>query len=368
MKDQMLVATEQKARLYNFEQGFAAFGGDREAMRESLGGKGAGLSEMIKSGVKVPPGLTILTTQCRAYTDNGGKMPDGLMDEVFAELAHIESALGRKLGDLTDPLLLSVRSGAKFSMPGMMDTILNLGMNDKTVVALAKSTGNERFAYDSYRRFIQMYGNVVLDINKDQFEDILDDLKDEAGIKSDADLGVDQLKKLIEQYKALVQKKTGAAFIQDTREQLAGAIEAVFRSWNNHRAVYYRNLHKIDHRLGTAVNVQAMVFGNYDDNSATGVCFTRNPSTGEKSSTANTSSKPRAKTSSPECALPSRSPRWRPRCPRYTRSCSPTSPGSKPTIATSRTSSLPSSRGASISCRRATANAPHRQQSKPQWI
>ena len=282
MKDQMLVATEQKARLYNFEQGFAAFGGDREAMRESLGGKGAGLSEMIKSGVKVPPGLTILTTQCRAYTDNGGKMPEGLMDEVFAELAHIESALGRKLGDLTDPLLLSVRSGAKFSMPGMMDTILNLGMNDKTVVALAKSTGNERFAYDSYRRFIQMYGNVVLDINKDQFEDILDDLKDEAGIKSDADLGVDQLKKLIEQYKALVQKKTGAAFIQDTREQLAGAIEAVFRSWNNHRAVYYRNLHKIDHRLGTAVNVQAMVFGNYDDNSATGVCFTRNPSTGEK--------------------------------------------------------------------------------------
>lgn len=269
-------------RVYLFEEGFEALGGDREAMKEVLGGKGAGLAEMTLSGVSVPPGLTILTTCCREYTAGGSKMPAGLMDEVLKELSHVESKLGKKLGDLEKPLLLSVRSGAKFSMPGMMDTILNLGLNDKTVESLSRLTNNARFAWDSYRRFIQMYSNVVLEVSKDKFEDILEDLKDELKIHSDADLTVEHLQKLVGQYKQLVEKKAGKSFPQDAQEQLAGAIEAVFRSWNNSRAVYYRNLNKIDHNLGTAVNVQSMVFGNFDNESATGVCFTRNPSTGEK--------------------------------------------------------------------------------------
>jgi pyruvate,orthophosphate dikinase len=269
-------------RVYRFEEGHEAFGGDREAMKELLGGKGAGLAEMTYTGVNVPPGLTILTSCCREYTQIGEKMPPGLFDEVLAELAHVEKKLERKLGDLDKPLLLSVRSGAKFSMPGMMDTILNLGLNDKTVESLTKLTGNGRFVWDSYRRFIAMYSNVVLEINKDNFEDILEDMKDELKVESDAQLTVENLKKLVAQFKDLVLQRKGQAFPQDTRAQLEGAIEAVFKSWNNSRAVYYRNLNKIDHNLGTAVNIQSMVFGNFDDNSGTGVCFTRNPSTGEK--------------------------------------------------------------------------------------
>ncbi|MBP6351641.1 MAG: pyruvate, phosphate dikinase [Candidatus Obscuribacter sp.] len=284
MTEQSSKSTTKKLtrRVYLFEEGYEALDGDREAMKEAFGGKGAGLAEMTRSGVNVPPGLTILTTCCREYTANGGKMLDGLMDEVNQQLAHVEAKLDRKLGDLQKPLLLSVRSGAKFSMPGMMDTILNLGLNDKTVESLAKLTDNPRFAWDSYRRFIQMYSNVVLEISKDQFEDILEDMKDELKVHTDSDLTVENLKKLVVLYKAYVLKKSGKGFPQDTKVQLSGAIEAVFRSWNNNRAVYYRNLNKIDHNLGTAVNVQSMVFGNFDNNSATGVCFTRNPSTGEK--------------------------------------------------------------------------------------
>lgn len=284
MTEQSSKTTTKKLtrRVYLFEEGYEALDGDREAMKEAFGGKGAGLAEMTRSGVNVPPGLTILTTCCREYTANGGKMLDGLMDEVNQQLAHVEAKLDRKLGDLQKPLLLSVRSGAKFSMPGMMDTILNLGLNDKTVESLAKLTDNPRFAWDSYRRFIQMYSNVVLEISKDQFEDILEDMKDELKVHTDSDLTVENLKKLVVLYKAHVLKKSGKDFPQDTNVQLSGAIEAVFRSWNNNRAVYYRNLNKIDHNLGTAVNVQSMVFGNFDNDSATGVCFTRNPSTGEK--------------------------------------------------------------------------------------
>lgn len=284
MTEQSSKATTKKLtrRVYLFEEGYEALDGDREAMKEAFGGKGAGLAEMTRSGVNVPPGLTILTTCCREYTANGGKMLDGLMEEVNQQLAHVEAKLDRKLGDLQKPLLLSVRSGAKFSMPGMMDTILNLGLNDKTVESLSKLTDNPRFAWDSYRRFIQMYSNVVLEISKDQFEDILEDMKDELKVHTDSDLTVENLKKLVVLYKAYVLKKSGKEFPQDTKVQLSGAIEAVFRSWNNNRAVYYRNLNKIDHNLGTAVNVQSMVFGNFDNNSATGVCFTRNPSTGEK--------------------------------------------------------------------------------------
>ncbi len=269
-------------RVYLFEEGYDAFAGNRDAMKDLLGGKGAGLAEMTHSGVNVPPGLTILTSCCRQYTENSQTMPAGLFDEVMAELAHIEKKVGRTLGDLKNPLLLSVRSGAKFSMPGMMDTILNLGLNDQTVESITPLSSSARFAWDSYRRFIAMYGSVVLEISKDSFEDLLEDLKDELKIESDAEFTVDDLKKLAEQFKALVLTRSGKPFPQDTKEQLKGSVEAVFRSWNNSRAIYYRNLNKIDHNLGTAVNVQSMVFGNFDDTSATGVCFTRNPSTGEK--------------------------------------------------------------------------------------
>lgn len=269
-------------RVYAFKDAFKAFDGNRSLMRDNLGGKGAGLAEMTATGVNVPPGLTILTTVCRAYSESDNKMPTGLMDEVFNELGEVEKTLGRKLGDTANPLLLSVRSGAKFSMPGMMDTVLNLGLNDQTVESLAKLTKSPRFAYDSYRRFIQMYSNVVLEIRKDKFENIIEDKKDKLGIDLDTEFSADHLKELVNEFKACVKKEKSIDFPQDTKAQLSGAIEAVFKSWNNPRAIYYRNLNKIDHNLGTAVNVQAMVFGNMDDNSATGVCFTRNPSNGQK--------------------------------------------------------------------------------------
>lgn len=277
-KSQAKVGTR---RVFLFDEAYKIFDGDRDEMRELLGGKGSGLAEMTASGVNVPPGLTLLTTCCREYSKSG-KVPDGLFEEVFQELSKVETSLNRKLGDLENPLLLSVRSGAKFSMPGMMDTILNLGLNDKTVEALSKKTGNPRFAWDSYRRFIHMYSNVVLGVDKDDFEEILEESKKKAGIKSDSELTAEKLKELVGEYKKLVEKEAKVAFPQDVKEQLKGAVEAVFKSWNNARAVYYRKLHKIDNNLGTAVNIQSMVFGNFDDLSATGVCFTRNPSTGEK--------------------------------------------------------------------------------------
>jgi len=274
-----VVATK---RVYLFEDAFKHFQSDRTSMREALGGKGAGLADMTASGVNVPPGMTLLTSCCREYYQNGKKLPEGLCEEVFEELKAIERSVGRTLGDLNKPLLLSVRSGAKFSMPGMMDTILNLGLNDKTVAALAQLTSNERFAWDSYRRFIQMYGNVVMGVSKDEFDELLQEKKEEIGASFDPELTTENLKALVGTYKELIKKETGNEFPQDVKEQLVAAIEAVFKSWNTTRATYYRNLNKIDHNLGTAVNIQAMVFGNLDDQSATGVCFTRNPSTGEK--------------------------------------------------------------------------------------
>jgi pyruvate,orthophosphate dikinase len=277
-------------RVFLFNEAYKAFAKDgkeisnetRTAMKDALGGKGAGLAEMTASGVNVPPGLTILTSVCREYHTNSQKMPEGLIDQVFADLKQVESKVDRQLGNVGKPLLVSVRSGAKFSMPGMMDTILNLGLNDETVEGLSKLMNNPRFAWDSYRRFIHMYSNVVLEISKDKFEDLLEDKKDELGVKSDSDLKEADLRALVADFKKLVKTEKGIDFPQDTRAQLIGAIEAVFRSWNNSRAIYYRNLNKIDHNIGTAVNVQAMVFGNLDDHSGTGVCFTRNPSTGEK--------------------------------------------------------------------------------------
>ncbi|ABB15235.1 pyruvate, phosphate dikinase [Carboxydothermus hydrogenoformans] len=254
----------------------------RADMKDLLGGKGANLAEMTNIGLPVPPGMTITTEACREYYRLGGKFPEGLMEEVKEKLVYIEEKTGKKFGDPQNPLLVSVRSGAKFSMPGMMDTILNLGLNEETVEGLAQNTQNPRFAYDAYRRFIQMFGDVVLEIPKHEFEHILDRQKEKEGVTFDQELSAEALKEVITRYKELVERKTGKPFPSDPMVQLTMAIEAVFKSWNNDRAIVYRNLNKIPHDLGTAVNIQSMVFGNMGNDSGTGVAFTRNPSTGEK--------------------------------------------------------------------------------------
>ncbi len=265
--------------VYSFGGGTADGDG---TMKDILGGKGAGLAEMSRAGVPVPPGFTIATTVCNIYFQNNHQVPSEIQQEIDQALAELEERMGRKLGDPADPLLVSVRSGAKFSMPGMMDTILNLGLNDRTVEGLAARSGDPRFAYDCYRRFIQMFGNVVLEIPKQEFEHIFEGRKKKVKAKFDTDLTAEDLKAVIAEYKKLVQKKTGRPFPQDTHEQLAMARDAVFRSWHNPRAIHYRKMNQIPDDLGTAVNVQAMVFGNMGETSATGVGFTRNPSTGEK--------------------------------------------------------------------------------------
>jgi pyruvate,orthophosphate dikinase len=262
------------------------FGGGRaqgrSGMKELLGGKGANLAEMANLGLPVPPGFTITTAVCTHYYANDNKYPRDLEKQVEAGLAHIAKITGRKFGDAKNPLLVSVRSGARASMPGMMDTVLNLGLNDNTVRALAEQSGDRRFAFDSYRRFIQMYSNVVLDIEHHNFEDILEDHKSRLGVTLDTELTADDWLIVVSQYKERVEEASGKPFPQDPREQLWGAIGAVFGSWMNARAITYRRLHNIPESWGTAVNVQAMVFGNMGDTSATGVAFTRNPSTGEK--------------------------------------------------------------------------------------
>ncbi len=258
------------------------FNEGRADMKALLGGKGANLAEMTNIGLPVPPGMTITTECCTEYYKLGKKLPAGLMDEVYVNLAVIEKKVGKLFGDPADPLLVSVRSGAMFSMPGMMDTILNLGLTEATVKGLADKTNNPRFAYDAYRRFIQMFSDVVLEIPKSEFEHVLEEQKKAYGAKFDQELPAAALRELIDKYKELVKAKLGRAFPEDPREQLQMAIEAVFRSWNNDRAIVYRNLNKISHDLGTAVNIQSMVFGNMGNDCGTGVAFTRNPSTGEK--------------------------------------------------------------------------------------
>jgi len=265
--------------VYFFGGGKAEGKGD---MKDTLGGKGAGLAEMTNAGLPVPPGFTISTEVCRIFYENKGKLGSDIQKHVDEALARLESASEQKLGSTERPLLVSVRSGAKFSMPGMMDTILNLGLNDTTVKALAKRTGNERFAWDSYRRFIQMYGNVVLQIEKREFDEIFDHIKEKAGAKLDTEIPMLSLQELVKQYKALVKERTKTDFPEDPRQQLQGAINAVFGSWRNPRAIHYRRMNKISEELGTAVNVQTMVFGNMGNTSGTGVGFTRNPSTGER--------------------------------------------------------------------------------------
>jgi pyruvate, orthophosphate dikinase len=262
------------------------FGGGKAegtgTMRDVLGGKGAGLAEMTNAGVPVPPGFTITTEACIQYYATGGKVPPEVAEQQEQALRRLEEIQGRKLGDEKDPLLVSVRSGAKFSMPGMMDTILNLGLNDRSVRTLAQSTGNPRFAFDSYRRFLAMFGNVVLGIEKDVFEEEIRSLKRKKGVQFDLDLNEADLEALALSFQGIIRKHTGADFPQDPRTQLDMARDAVFRSWNNDRAVYYRKQHGIGENLGTAVNVQAMVFGNKGKTSGTGVGFTRNPATGAK--------------------------------------------------------------------------------------
>jgi pyruvate,orthophosphate dikinase len=252
------------------------------AMKDVLGGKGAGLAEMTNAGLPVPPGFTIATSGCRLYFQNGNKTPDYILQQKDEALAKLENLLGQKLGDRKNPLLVSVRSGAKFSMPGMMDTVLNLGMNDEVVEVFAAKTNNPRFAYDSYRRFIQMFGNVVMEIPKEKFEHVFDGQKKKKKVKLDTELTAEDLKQVIADYKKVVRKEAGTDFPQDPQVQLNMAIEAVFRSWYNPRAKTYRSLNKISDDLGTAVNVQTMVFGNMGDTSGTGVGFTRNPATGAK--------------------------------------------------------------------------------------
>ena len=250
-------------------------------MKMLLGGKGANLAEMTNLGLPVPPGITITTEVCKDYYKLGKQFPEGMWDEVLEGLRKIEKEMGKKFGDKENPLLVSVRSGAPVSMPGMMDTILNLGLNDETVEGLAKSTNNERFAWDSYRRFIQMFGNVVMGIPHEKFEEVLEEKKREVGAKQDVDLSAEDLKDVVKRYKELVKRETGREFPQDPYEQLKMAIKAVFDSWNNPRAIKYREINKIPEDYGTAVNIVAMVFGNMGETSGTGVAFTRNPSTGE---------------------------------------------------------------------------------------
>ena len=265
--------------VYSFGDGHADGDG---AMKDVLGGKGAGLAEMTNAGLPVPPGFTIATSGCRLYFESGNKLPGSIREEVRAALEKLEGRLGQKLGDRENPLLVSVRSGAKFSMPGMMDTILNLGMNDTVVGVIARKTGNPRFAYDSYRRFIQMFGNVVLDISKAKFERVFDGLKKKRRVKLDTELTAEDLMQVMVGYKKVVKDSTGKDFPQEPKAQLELAIAAVFRSWYNDRAMTYRRMNKIPDDLGTAVNVQTMVFGNMGETSGTGVGFTRNPATGAK--------------------------------------------------------------------------------------
>ncbi|MDR3270020.1 MAG: pyruvate, phosphate dikinase [Peptococcaceae bacterium] len=264
-----------KKYVYLFHEGNAQ-------MRALLGGKGANLAEMANMSLPVPPGFTITTEACLAYYASNGQFPEGLDAQIKPALAVIEAATGKKFGDPVNPLLVSVRSGAQASMPGMMDTVLNLGLNSETVQALATATQNERFALDSYRRFIHMFSNVVLELSKDDFEDLLSAIKRKQGIHFDSELSVDSLNKVIQEYKALVKRLTGKDFPEDPQDQLHEAILAVFRSWNNDRAIFYRKNNNIPDDWGTAVNVQSMVFGNMGDDSGTGVAFTRSPSTGEK--------------------------------------------------------------------------------------
>ena len=271
-----------KKYLYYFDEGSKAFNGDLTTMKNILGGKGAGLAEMTAAGMPVPQGFTISTEACTQYYADGREINAEIEADIFEHVKGLEKITGKTFGDVNNPLLVSVRSGARQSMPGMMDTILNLGLNDEAVEGLAKKTGNPRFAYDSYRRFIQMYSDVVMELGKSFFEEKIDEMKAAKGVKQDVELTADDLKELVKQFKAIYLEKQGSEFPQDPKEQLIGAVKAVFRSWDNPRANVYRKMNEIPYEWGTAVNVQQMAFGNSGMRSGTGVAFTRNPATGER--------------------------------------------------------------------------------------
>ena len=271
-----------KKYLYYFSEGSQAFGGDKTAMRNTLGGKGSGLAEMTAAGMPVPQGFTITTEACTQYYTDGRQINAEIQADIFAHVKGLEEITGKKLGDVENPLLVSVRSGARQSMPGMMDTILNLGLNDASVEGLAKKTGNPRFAYDSYRRFVQMFADVVMGVSKSLFEEEIDKMKAAKGVTNDVDLDADDLKQLVVIFKKIYEDNEHKPFPQDPNEQLIEAVKAVFRSWDNPRANVYRKMNEIPYEWGTAVNVQQMAFGNSGDRSGTGVAFTRDPATGEK--------------------------------------------------------------------------------------
>ena len=271
-----------KKFLYLFKEGHDAFGGDQTTMKNILGGKGAGLAEMTHAGMPVPQGFTITTEACTQYYADNREINDEIKADIFKYMGILEEQTGKKFGDIENPLLVSVRSGARQSMPGMMDTILNLGLNDQAVEGLAKKTSNPRFAYDCYRRFIQMYSDVVMELGKSFFEERIDAMKERKGVKQDIELDAEDLKELVKEFKAIYLEKQGEEFPQDPKEQLIGAVKAVFRSWDNPRANVYRKMNEIPYEWGTAVNVQQMAFGNSGDRSGTGVAFTRDPATGAK--------------------------------------------------------------------------------------
>src|SRR5690349_16880108 len=272
-----------KKWVYLFGEVAAAekYAGSWEGVRALLGGKGAGLFDMTRAGVPVPPGFTVTTEACNEFRKNG-KFPPGMWDQALAAMKTVEKKTGRKFGDPKNPLLVSCRSGAKFSMPGMMDTVLNLGLTDATAAGMVGLTGNPRFVYDSYRRLVEMFGSVVLGIPDEAFEDPLAGYKYKKGYKLDTEMTAEDWKQIVEEFKAVIRKEKGFDFPQDPYKQLELATEAVFKSWNGKRAIDYRNATGISHALGTAVNIQTMAFGNMGDDSATGVAFTRNPSTGDK--------------------------------------------------------------------------------------
>ena len=326
--------------------------------KKLLGGKGANLCEMTQIGLNVPPGFVISTAACLEYLASASReMPAGVMDEVHAHMRSIEEQTGKGFGDADNPLLVSVRSGSAMSMPGMMDTILNLGLNSATLQGVIAQTGDRRFGYDAYRRFIQLFGKVALGVSDELFDKQFDGVKKKAGVKEDLELSADDLREISERFLKVVEEATGRPFPEDPYVQLEIAVKAVFNSWMGKRAVDYRKQFHItpDMANGTAVNVQTMVFGNRGDDCATGVAFTRNPGTGENKLSASTWSTPRARTWWPASARPSPSTGWRRRCRRWPRSWRSCATSWRRTTGRSRTSSSPSRAVGSSACRPATA-------------
>jgi len=336
------------------------------SMREELGGKGAGLAEMSLLSIPVPPGLTISTSVCRHHLEHG-KLPPGLKEELAAALQWLEQAHDRKLDDPRNPLLVSVRSGAAVSMPGMMDTILNVGLNERNLDGLAARNGSMRFALDSYRRLLQMFGAVVLDVPKKSFDEVIESVKKHEGVSADSEISEIGLRTIVDEFHEVVLHHTGEPFPEDPGVQLSMAIKAVFDSWRNERAQHYRRLNNIPDRIGTAVTIQAMAFGNRGLDSGTGVGFTRNPSTGGAELFGEFLSTPRAKTSLPVSARPVPSPLWKRACPRSMPSYAPSPPGWSATSAMLRTSSSPSRTASCTSCRPGPPSAAPSPPSASRW-